>query len=90
MSNARRSGPSQRIAWWMRPGPEALLGEQEPVARVADEVLLRHPHVAVDDLGVAAVGRRPDVGWSMVGMSRTMSTPGVSVGTMIIEEPWYG
>ena len=30
------------------------------------------------------------MGWSMVGMSRTMSTPGVSTGTMIIEEPWYG
>src|SRR5205807_6347193 len=26
----------------------------------------------------------------MVGTSRTMSTPGVSVGTMIIDVPWYG
>src|SRR2546421_687845 len=26
----------------------------------------------------------------MVGMSRTMSTPGVSAGTRIIELPWYG
>src|SRR6476660_7082723 len=26
----------------------------------------------------------------MVGMSRTMSTPGVPTGTMIIDEPWYG
>jgi hypothetical protein len=26
----------------------------------------------------------------MVSTSRTMSSPGVSVGTMIIELPWYG
>ena len=36
-------------------GAEALLGEPEPVAGAADEVLLRHPHVLVDHLGVAAV-----------------------------------
>ena len=30
------------------------------------------------------------VGSPMVGMSRTMSTPGVSTGTMNIELPWYG
>ena len=26
----------------------------------------------------------------MVATSRTMSTPGVSAGTMIIDDPWYG
>ena len=54
MSNARCDWPSQRMAWWMRPGPEPLLGQQEAVARVADEVVGGHPHVVVDDLGVAA------------------------------------
>ena len=34
-------------------GPETLLREQEAVARVADEVLPRHAHVFVVDLGVA-------------------------------------
>ena len=33
MSNARRATPSQRMQWWMRPGHEALLGEQEARAR---------------------------------------------------------
>ena len=67
---------------------EALLGQREALADAglaADDVLERHPHVLVEDLGVAAglAGR-----WSgspIVGTSRRMFTPGVSVGTMIIE-----
>jgi hypothetical protein len=29
MSNARLETPSQRMQWWMRPGPEAVLGDEE-------------------------------------------------------------
>ena len=41
MSNARRHTPIQRMQWWMRPGPESLLGEREGLAALAEEVLAR-------------------------------------------------
>ncbi len=69
---------------------EPLLGEPEPVAGVADEVRRRHPDVAVEDLGVAAVDLAADL-W--VVHHRDVAghvEPGVSVGTMIIEARWYG
>ena len=45
-SNARCIWPSQRITWWMRPGPEPLLRDPEPVARLAERVLDRHADAA--------------------------------------------
>ncbi|CAB5005962.1 unannotated protein [freshwater metagenome] len=30
MSNARRAWPSQRIAWWMRPGPRRFCARRNP------------------------------------------------------------
>ena len=56
ISSARSAIPIARIAWWMRPGPEPLLGEPEALALRAEQVRGRHAHVVVDDLGVAAVG----------------------------------
>ena len=89
MSKARWDWPSQRMQWWIRPGPEPLLGQDEALALPPDQVLDGHPHVAVDDLGVAAELRRSaPTGSSMVATSRTMSTPGASAGTTIIEQPW--
>ena len=87
MSKARRDWPSQRMQWWMRPGPETHLGQTETLAFMPDEVVERHPDVAVDDLGVAPNFPKWGVGSSMVGTSRTMSTPAASVGTTIIEQP---
>jgi hypothetical protein len=59
-------------------GAQPLLGKHEPVALVADEVLVRHAHVPVVDLGVVAVAAELTSGSAIVGTSRTMSTPGVS------------
>ena len=91
MSKARLLWPSQRMAWWMRPGPSRFWASSEAVAGVADEVLVRHPHVLVEDLGVAA-GLTRACGRARPSSARRggCSRPGVSVGTMIIEKRRYG
>ena len=42
------------MQWWMRPGNEPRLGEQEARAARAEQVLGRDAHALVEDLGVAA------------------------------------
>ena len=39
MSKARRETPSQRMQWWMRPGYEPLLGDEEALALAAEQRL---------------------------------------------------
>ena len=55
MSNARRETPSQRMQWWMRPGPSRCWAIRKPAPRGAEQRVRGHAHVLVDDLGVAAV-----------------------------------
>jgi hypothetical protein len=69
----------------MRPA-RGIAGPAEAVALVADDVLVGDVYVAVLD---PAWPPGSPVRWSgspMVGTSRRMSTPGVLVGTMIIEK----
>src|SRR6478672_26203 len=49
-ANARSAAPSARMQWWMRAEPR--LGDREPRALLAEQVLHGHPHVVVDDLAV--------------------------------------
>ena len=53
-SNARCICPSQRMTWWMRPGPEPLLRDPEAVARLAERVRERDA-----DAGEARLAVRP-------------------------------
>ena len=54
MSNARCAWPSQRMAWWMRPGPRRFWASTNPSPGLPMRFSFGHPHVVVDDLGVAA------------------------------------
>ena len=54
-SKARCIWPSQRMTWWIRPGPEPLLRDAKAVARLAERVLDGHSDAGVRDLAV----RRP-------------------------------
>ena len=42
------------MQWWMRPGHEPVLGDQEALALAAEQRVGRDAHVLVEDLGVAA------------------------------------
>ena len=89
MSNARRQTPTQRMQWWMRPGPSRFWASTNALALVAEQVLGRDPHVAVGDLVVRrTAGRRASV--SCMRPSARISMPGVSVGTISIDMPSYG
>ena len=70
---------------------EPLLGQHEPVAGLADQMVGRHPAVPEHDLGVVARcarTRRRDGPWSP--MSRTISIPGVPAGTTNTEACRWG
>ena len=75
--------PSHRMV--DSPAAQTLLGKQEsPTARPTD--VARHPAVGEHHLGVVASrGPNSGSGWAIVGISRTICTPGVSVGTTKIE-----
>ena len=91
MSNARRETPSQRMQWWMRPGPSRCWAIRKPAPRGAEQRVLRHAHALVEDLGVAA-----DAAEVLGGMlhrrdvAQDPARPGVSAGTMNIEARWCG
>ena len=53
ISIARSAVPIARMQWWMRPGPEAVLGDHEARAALAEQVGLGHAAVGVADLAVA-------------------------------------
>ena len=54
-SNARCIWPSQRMTWWMRPGPSRFCAIRKPSPRLAEHVRGRHAHARVAHLAV----RRP-------------------------------
>ena len=56
MSNARRATPSQRMQWWIRPGPSRCWASRKPPPSGPSSALGRHAHVLVEDLRVTAVG----------------------------------
>ena len=70
---------------------QPLLRDLEPVALGSEQRLLRHPDVVVEDLR-GDVARLPlaEVGVSIVGTSRTIVTPGLSVSTMNADARWCG
>jgi hypothetical protein len=65
------------------PPAQAGLGDGEGLALAAQQALGRHPHVLVVDERVHALV----LGLAGQAHVRTMSTPGVSVGTRNIEAP---
>ena len=58
------------MAWWMRPPPESLLGQDEPLAGLADQVVGGHAAVVEHDLRVVA--RAPVLG---VGVRHGVDVP---------------
>ena len=67
-------------------GAEAGLRDREAAAFLAEEVLLRYPHVLPNGLAVTATFGVPEHGKA----ARTTVTPGASIGTRIIDCRWYG
>ena len=65
---------------------EAGLRDDERGPRVAEQMIGRHAHVLVANVAV----RTFLVGSPPTATFRTMFTPGVSVGTISIDMPWYG
>ena len=79
-SNARCIWPSQRMAWWMRPGPSRFCAIRKPSPRSP----------SMFAAGTRTPGSAPRSACSSRGprdrtpaIRRTTSTPGVSAGTMI-------
>ena len=52
--------PMARMQWWIRPGSEAGLRDREPATLLAEEVLLRDPHVLEERLAVTAARVVPE------------------------------
>ena len=81
-SNARCIWPSQRITWWMRPGPSRFCAIRNPspgspsVFATGTRTPRYQTSQCVD---------QPLPAWPSTGIGRTTSTPGVSAGTMICE-----
>ena len=87
MSNARLDWPSQRMQWWIRPGPSRFCASANPDPSRP----IRFPtgtRTSVYTIS-AWLPKRPNgvSGSSIVATSRTMSTPGVATGTTIIDDP---
>ena len=80
-SKARCICPSQRITWWIRPGPEALLRDAEAVARLAQRVLDRERGLPCSAPRSASSSHGRD-GPSSGSRARSRR-PSVSAGTMI-------
>src|SRR3954452_17699359 len=91
MSNARRETPSQRMQWWMRPGPRRCWAIRKPApsspSRFSAGTRTSSYRISA---WLPSLPNEPSIGCSIVPMSRTMFTPGVSAGTMIIEARWCG
>ena len=79
-SNDLRTCPMVRIAWWIRPPPRRVCATTKPPPRSSQQMVLRHLHVLVADVGVVA----PLASWPTPTL-RTMFMPGASVGTMKVE-----
>ena len=78
--------PSHRVVDAAGPQPLLRQGKTLPDAVLAtDDIVELDAHIVVEDLGVPARLAGAMVGLPIVGTSRRMSTPGVLVGTMIIE-----
>ena len=90
MSKARRDCPNHRMQWWIRPGPSRCCASTNPDP--STPIRLSTGTRTSTYMISAWFPKRPYgvCGSSMVDTSRTMSTPGVSTGTMIIDDPEYG
>ena len=76
-SSARSAAPIARMQWWMRPGPEAGLGDHEAVALARDQVRRRaraRPRTLISPWPSLVDGSR-----TPAGCARRV-TPGVSSG----------
>ena len=92
VERAAATTPSQRMQWWMRPGPEPVLGDEEAGALVAEQAVGRaraRPRSG-SRRGCRACRTSSSSGAPSSATSRTMFTPGVSAGTMIIDARWCG
>ena len=80
-SNARCIWPSQRITWWMRPGPSRFCAIRKPAPSSPSVFADRARGRSCSAPRSASTSRVP--AWPSTGIGRTTSTPGVSAGTMI-------
>ena len=81
------------MAWWMRPGPSRFWARAKPWPMPASPPTMFSNGTRTSSYRISAWPPGSPVRWSgspIVGTSRRMFTPGVSVGTMIIENDWYG
>ena len=81
------------MAWWMRPGPRRFWASEKPWPMPASPPTMFSNGTRTSSYLISAWPPGSPVRWSgspIVGTSRRMFTPGVSVGTMIIENDWYG
>ena len=76
--------PTVRMAWWTRPPPSRVWAMTKAWPSPPEQVVGGHPHLVVVDEGVHALVARPRPSSPML---RTISTPGVSVGTRNIDIP---
>ena len=89
-SIARSAVPIARMQWWMRPGPEPVLGDHEAGAPLAEQARGRHAAVLVADLAVAGAAgmahhrdRSDQVEAGVVGGDEDHARPRVGVGVGI-------
>ena len=79
------------MAWWMRPGPSRFWASANPCPMPASPPTTFSNGIRTSRYRISACPPGSPVRWSgspIVGTSRRMSTPGVSVGTMNIENDW--